>query len=538
MIEKSLRKSRPEFQPPPEEQAPEIDIEDSRTLEDAGAGPSFLVKKILIEGNTLIDDETLAPLVDVGEGLEVTLGILALMANEITAFYASEGYFLTRAYIPEQEVQNGTVVIQVVEGRLGDIEVTGNDRLDSEDLAGRMQRVREEDILREQTLERVLLELNDLLGVQVRSVLKPGELPGTSDLVLEVTETKPYQISFDGDNFGSRFTGENRFGVTAAAGSLLVFGDQFTVRGVRSDEGQNFIQPSYQFPINNYGTTLRGSFTFSEHELGENLVALRAGGSSILYTVEMSHPVHRSRTARISVTGGAEFRNFENEQLGKKTSDDKLRDVFFSVGGNFSDDLQGRTFFDVRLQFGYTESDPNRVLNSRAQGRGDVTLAIANAVRYQSLPLFNSYLVMKANGQTVSDRVLSPDQFAIGGVGSVRGFPLSEFAGDEGYNVSLEYVLPVPWALPLGFNNLTLERVFSLVGFIDHAKIFIRDRQPGEQDQSITGVGGGFRLNIPKVQSTDVAVSFALIYGIPALGSPDPSDGSFGTLYLSGLLTY
>ena len=88
VIEKTLEQSRPVFVTPPQVKAPEIIIKDSRKLKDPGAGPAFLVNKIIIEGNTLIGDETLAPLVDVEGGMEVTLGILALMANEITALYA------------------------------------------------------------------------------------------------------------------------------------------------------------------------------------------------------------------------------------------------------------------------------------------------------------------------------------------------------------------------------------------------------------------------------------------------------------------
>ena len=49
-----------------------------------------------------------------------------------------------------------------------------------------MVRVNEEKNIKEQTLERTLLELNDMIGLNVRSLLKPSELPGTSNLVLEV----------------------------------------------------------------------------------------------------------------------------------------------------------------------------------------------------------------------------------------------------------------------------------------------------------------------------------------------------------------
>ena len=184
VIEKGLRQSRPQFQPPPEEVVPDIKIEDSRELIDAGEGPVFFVREIKIAGNTLISSEELASLLDVGEGDEMTLGILTLHANEVTAIYAARGYFLARSFIPAQEIKNGVVTLLVLEGKLGGIEVTGNNKIASEQFLNRMVFLRDEEVLNESSLERVLLELNSLMGVQVKSVLRPGKLPGTTDLVL------------------------------------------------------------------------------------------------------------------------------------------------------------------------------------------------------------------------------------------------------------------------------------------------------------------------------------------------------------------
>ena len=542
VVEKSLRKSQPKLKIPAKGEIPNITIKDSRKLIDAGAGPSFFVRKIEIEGNTLFDDQTLAPLVEIKEGLEMTLGVLALYAQEVSAYYNSEGYILARAFIPEQEIKDGIVKLKIVEGRVGAISVRGTERLKNADFVKRLEDVRDDDVLKEQTLERVLLELNDLLGVQVRSVLKPGELPGTSDLVLEVTESRPYQVSFDADNFGSKFTGRNRFGLTATTGSLFKLGDQFSVRVVESDAKQHFVQPVYSIPVGNYGTTLRGSFTYSEFRLGSTIASLEAGGEAVLYDIGVSQLLMRNRTTRISASGGFEYRKFKNRRFvpvaDTTTSEDKIGDFYVGLGGNFSDSYRGNSYFNIRTQFGFTESDPNATLNSRAQGRGDGTVVTADVARFQGTNILNSYFFLKAEGQVVSDRVLSPDQISIGGFGTVRGYPLAEFSGDNGYVVSLEYVLPVPFKSPIGSGKLTLDQVLSFVAFIDHANVFVLDKQPGEKNQSISGVGGGFRVNIPKSKPNDLSASFSLLYGTSAFRGPSPSDGSSGTVYVNGIITY
>jgi hemolysin activation/secretion protein len=542
IIEKSLRNSRPEYQPPPEEVVPDIEIEDSRELIDAGAGPTFFVREIKVIGNNLISSEELAPLLDIGEGDEMTLGILTLYANEVTASYAEKGFFLARAFIPAQEIQNGMVTLQVVEGKLGDVQVIGNESNPAEQFVQRMNPLREEEVLSESALERVLLELNSLLGVQVRSVLRPGELPGTSDLVLQVTETRPYTVSMDVDNFGSRFTGPVRVGTTATVGNLFKLGDQLSVRIVESNFGQDYFQPSFLFPVSDRGTTVKASFTHSEHALGQSLESLRAGGKSQIVSLELKHPLQRSRSSQLFVKGGVEARKYTNEQLGANTSDDRLINVYLGVGGNFSDSYKGRTFFDLQGKSGFGESDNEENLNSRTNGRGNVTVFSSSLVRYQNASLLDKdipgFFIMKAAGQFAAARVLSPDQTSIGGFGSVRGFPLSEFSGDHGYTFSFEYNYSIPLKLPLYTSWPKKDISATLLGFIDHGKVFVEDAEPGEDHQAITGAGLGLKINMPAKNATSLSTSFSLIWGVPVMSGVEPADRSFGTLYLSGLIAY
>ncbi len=545
ILEKQLRESRPEFAPPPLEVVPDIKVEDSRELVDAGAGPKFFVREIKITGNTLISTEELAEFVDVGEGEEMTLGILTLYGNEVTAAYAVKGYFLARAFIPAQEIKNGVVTMQVVEGKLGMIEVAGNKNIASEQFTERMVSLRDEEVLNESALERVLLELNSLMGVQVKSVLRPGELPGTTDLVLQVQETRPYTVSLDADNFGSRFTGAIRVGASASIGNLFKLGDQFSFRAVQSNEGQDFFNPSFLFPVSNRGTTVKLSFVHSEHNLGKNLAILSSGGSSQIFSAEAKHPLYRSRKGQLFVKGGMEARNYTNKQREVKTSDDRLFDIYLGVGGNFSDPYKGRNFFDVQAKTGFSETDTGGHLNSRTKGQGDVTVFSSNITRYQNASIIHKkipgYFIMKAGGQFASARVLSPDQISIGGAGTVRGYPISESNGDHGYTFSLEYNMPWPWkTLPATNKDFpALDKIVTLLAFIDHGKVFIEDNEPGERHRSLTGAGFGFKINIPKKNEASLATSISLVYGVPAMDSTQrPSDGSFGTLYLSGLVTF
>ena len=538
VIEKSLRQSLPQ-ELPPEPKTPKITNKNKPLPRKSPASAAkFFIKKINLTGNTVISNERLMRLIDLEEGKDVNMSMLNAIADEIAAVYASEGYLLVRVFVPNQEVKDETVEMVISEGKINKVFVVGNKKLSTKKFQQRMKMVQEEPVLREQTLERVLLELNELMGVKVRAVLKPGDLPGTSDLVMDVTESRPYTFSFDSDNFGSRYTGPVRFGLSMTYANIFTLGDQFATRWSRSEYGQDAYTPFYTVPINSYGTRMKLSYTFLENELKDSLEYLAAGGSFTSVGLEFSHLLHKSQKASFSVRTGLDLKSFENEAQGTNTTKDNLMNVSLGFEGNLSDSFLGRTFYDLNFELGLREGDPSRGLISRAGGHGkNFTMGI-NVTRLQSAKILNSYFILKFQGQTNETRALSSYLMGIGGMGSVRGYPISAYQGDKGYNLSAEYTVPFPWQVKWHRNFPDLSKVLSITSFIDHGKVFIREKQSGEVDQEITTAGGGLKISIPKKEDRSPAISFAATYGTPVFDSILPSDESYGTVYLNGMINY
>jgi len=538
VIERSLRQSLPQ-ELPPIPKAPKVSNKSKPSPSKASAaGPTFFIKKIKLSGNTVIDDERLLALVDVGKGKEVTMNILNAIADEITAVYAAEGYFLARVLVPNQVVKDATVEMVISEGKINKVLVRGNKKLSTEKFQQRMKMVQDETALKEQTLERVLLELNELMGVEVTTVLKPGDLPGTSDLVLDVTESRPYTFSFDSDNFGSRYTGPVRFGLSMTYANIFTLGDQFATRWTRSEYGQDSYTPFYTIPINSYGTRMKLSYTFLENELKDKLEYLAAGGSLHSVGLEFSHLLHKSREASFKVRTGLDLKTFENEAQGINTTKDNLMNVSLGFEGNLSDSFLGRTFYDLNFELGLREGDSSRGLISRAGGQGEVFTTQLNITRLQSAKILNSYFTLRFQGQANNTRALSSYLMGVGGMGSVRGYPLSAFQGDRGYHGSAEYTVPFPWKVKWHRNFPDLSKVLSVTSFIEHGKIFVRKKRAGEVDQEITAAGGGLKISIPKKENKSPGLSFTATYGAPVFDSILPADESYGTVYLNGMINY
>ena len=77
----------------------------------------FLVQSIRIAGNTLFDTPTLHALVAEAEGQSLTLLQLQERVARLTRYYRDRGYPLSRAIIPQQTIDSGSVLIEIIEAR-------------------------------------------------------------------------------------------------------------------------------------------------------------------------------------------------------------------------------------------------------------------------------------------------------------------------------------------------------------------------------------------------------------------------------------
>ncbi|MFD2376579.1 POTRA domain-containing protein [Ottowia pentelensis] len=90
----------------------------------APAETTFRLNDVRLKGVTAMDEQELHQLAAPYLGREVNLAELQALAQAITTQYREHGYFLAQAIIPVQQVKDGVVEISVIEGRLGQVNVT------------------------------------------------------------------------------------------------------------------------------------------------------------------------------------------------------------------------------------------------------------------------------------------------------------------------------------------------------------------------------------------------------------------------------
>lgn len=520
-IDPQRRPGAPDMTPRP---PADIDVPGRPARPPKGAeGPKVFVRKFQITGNSVISTPTLESLVRSEEGQELTLEQLRATAARVTDYYAARGYILARAYLPPQDVREGVIEIAILEGKIGEIEVTGNERYDSDVILRALTRVRDGKVVEESRLETVINDLNEYPGLNVRASLKPGAERGTTDILMTAQERLPLSGMADLDNYGSRFTGFWRYGFELGYGNLTGFGDKVTVRGIKSDSnGLSFGRAGFLIPIGNYETKLAANYVYSDSGVGAEFAPLNAGGNLQSGALELIQPVLKTAGVNLQVSGGFEAVRLVNKVLGAKSGIDDLRVFRLGFNGDYRDNFLGRWFYGLNWYQGVPWFGGN-FKNDRGasvpNGPGSFSRWTLDLARLQSLVIGGSYLVLRGTGQLANVNMVPFERLAVGGYYTVRGYPLAEYSGDKGYVVTAELVVPIPG----------LREWVQMVAFVDHAGVWpiSPDKTIGEKGHYLSGVGGGFRIGVPIPQALGGTLQVRLDYGIH-VGSPKPSSEKSG----------
>lgn len=504
-------------------------------LQEAPAGAegiTFTLSAVDIRGSTIYTEEELAALYRDRTGQDVPLSWLFELANAITVKYRNDGYVLSRVVVPQQEIHEGRVRLEIVEGYVSDVIIQGADGLKSK---GQIERYAKALTRKRPTnmadIERYLLLIRDMPGHTADSLLRPSsDDKGGAEMILQVG-FDPAMLSAGIDNHGSKFMGPLQTGIRAQANSLLQGGDQSVLRYVGSGTAVpanqielRYFNASHSMLLGDEGSVLTLAAARILSHPGNRLAALDTKSQSRVLSAELAHPFIRSRLTNLSGQMRFDMIDARNQLLGTVLADDRLRvmrmggviDHIDSWGGVTQASLEGSWGLDI---FGASrESSPEL---SRARGEAAFTKINLELARVQRLSQdFNLYAGLQ--GQYTQDRLLSSEEFGVGGSTFGRGYDSSEITGDRGMAGRLE----------LQYNGVTgwdLVDDYQAFVFYDAGKVFQSDGKDGK-DASLASAGAGVRFNISDYADASLTLAKPLTKQVDTRsdnGSEKPLRGLF-----------
>jgi hemolysin activation/secretion protein len=450
---------------------------ESRPALSAVPGLRVHLTSVRFSGVTAVPLADLQALARPSLGKDVTFAELDAIAGRVTKLYRDRGFFIARAYLPQQELTDGSVEILVLEGHLGEVHVkyaTAGPSVSNAVLASFVKdAIPAQKPVTVRELERAMLLANDLPNLIAHATLVPGQSVGTSDLIMEVDQKGWFSHdTIEADNAGSRYSGTYRFGGSANLVSPAGIGDLLSGRILSSFDGFNYGRLGWTTPVTGTGLKLGVSETYTNYRLGGALSPLDDHGAANVASVFSVYPIVRARTFNLYQTVTLEARALHDESVAGELADKRIKAGTLGLNGDETDTLNGAglSTFAASVEFGHLSLSSGAADVAAdaetAQAAGNYRKVTLQASRQQRL-VDNVVLYGSLNAQFASKNLDSSESLSFGGPGGVRAYPVGEAPADAGVVATLELRYNIPAQTPLGAVQALL--------FVDHGSVKLHE---------------------------------------------------------------
>ena len=399
-------------------------------------------------------------------GKTIFFSELQLLVETVTANLKNKGWFLAKAYLPKQDVTSGVIEIAVSQGKSDGTLSIKRDK-SARINTTTVQRIGELAIrnghsLNEKKLERSVLLMSDLPGVNARASLAPGKVPNSSGVEISVTEGPLFSGTAWTDNQGNIYTGALRGNLMLSLNDPLRYGDQMTLL-LTEASGLTQGRIGYSFPVARDGLRANLAYSAMRYELGGELAGLQLKGQSHNIDAGLSYSMIRSRNSNLSTSFSYGFKSLLDTQAASDLRDKQLSSATIGMNGGYNDQFFGGG--STNLNLGMTAGS---IQESVASTEGRYRRLNFGVSRLQRLaPRLSLNLSLSA--QSASDNLDSSEKFTLGGPNALRAYPVGEGAGDEGQLITADLRYNLPVSAKLG--------IFQVSGFIDAGNITLQKNE-------------------------------------------------------------
>ncbi len=402
--------------------------------------PLLHAPAITVQGNGLLDDETIASVTAPYRSLDLGRHRITLLMRQLNAQLVMRGLVTSRARIARMDARDNALAIDLVPGRIEDYASAG------QPVEPEMRRAfpgEPQDLLVLQDVEQGVQQIQRLRRYQAELRILPGQTPDVSLIDVRLTEDKPWWFQFAADNLGSKSTGRERARATLALENTLGFLEGIGLTYLRSRDSEAAVATlAIPFGYN----TLSASYAASRYT--QDLPAdLQEKGGSHTGTVAWNRVLHLSAAGRdaaeLSLTYSDSWRKIDAYTLTPEQLT-VLKASFVSIRqgngwrawGEF-DVSRGLPWFGANSDSGQLPSAWPHAQFTKYEAHGGLIFQPASGI---------GQYIGQIDAQISRVGLYSTEQFRLGGMSTVRGYDEGLFSGDKGFLLRNEWQA-APWAI-------------------------------------------------------------------------------------------
>lgn len=480
--------------------------------------PSFELKGIKFSGNTIFSDKELNKYIQNLVGKTIYISDVFNAVNDINKLYYTSGYFTSFAYVPPQKITDNIIEVNIVESKIGTIEVEGNKYSKVSYLKNNIlatNGLKEGQIFNAYNIRRSLNNINEKDYMKGQISVEEGAKQNLTDIKLRVAERYPLSFNVAWDNGGNSLVGRQRNIMLLSQNNLFGLGHSI-YGGTILANGTTGVMAGYKMPIGKYGTELQFDYSFANVNLKEDQTANRINGRAKTFSLRAVQPIFSNNKYEIKTDLGMDLTTVTSSQDSTNTTISDYKLAVARHGINFKEyDNKGvfvsryETSFGVPI-LGATQDDYGYFDHSDTAPKSNFLKFKLDLTRLQKLPK-ECYGIFRVTSQYSPNNLYPTEQILLGGVGSIRGFEPGNCTADLGVNGTFELRSPVP-----GLKKILPKK---LEGFDKNVKLgyfydwgAFSQQHTGVQINGVSNflqsVGTGIHVNVTKnlVASVEIAM--------------------------------
>jgi len=461
----------------------------------------FDILEYMVEGNSVLSAVEIERAIYPHLGPDKDLADIEKARSDLEKAYHDAGYLTVAVDIPEQQVKEGVVILKVVEGKVERLKVSGNRYHQRSDIRAGVPSLAPDTV---PNFTEVQAELGRLASAdrQVAPLLRPGRQPGTVEVELAVEDSLPLHGSIELNSKQSPDTTEGRLEAGIRYQNLWQrqhsLGLSWSVSPQRTDE-VNIVSAFYGLPVGQQGDSLSVYAVHSSSNIA-TVAASGVVGKGNTFGLRYVTPLRGFGAYTHQFLAGFDYKDLqENTTLvGTDTTSKPLR--YMPLAVQYSAGYQGESSsleLNLGLTLGLRGLMERQVLCDGVEWRdqfdcrrrgaaANFTVARGDVAYRHRFGLWG--LLVRLEGQTSSQPLVSPEQFTAGGFDSVRGYLESEALGDKGARLRLEVTAP---PVSAGSDQWLLTPHV----FYDGAHLVIKEPLPEQEDSfTLASLGLGLRV--------------------------------------------
>lgn len=484
----------------------------------AAAPATFDLFELRVKGNTLIDKKQLERSIYPFLGPKKSIDNVEKARAALEALYRAQGYQTVAVDIPEQDVKNGVVYLQVVEGKISRLRIKDSRYFDQGRIKAMVPELAEGSVPNFPKMQQQLAALSGQSSDrQVVPVLRAGETPGTLEVDLKVKDELPLhgKVELNGRNVAN--TSRLRLISSLRYDNLWQRMHSASLMYQVSPENNKEVDVwagTYAMPLLDTDAKL-AFYAVSSSSTSQiaNAGALSVIGIGNIYGARVIKPLKALNNYFHSFTGGVDYKDFQ-EDLNLIGADSIKTPISYlpflaQYSGSYRN-KEAMTVFDIGLHFSVRGlgNDQQQFEDKRFLAKANYAFISGDLKHRHNLP-FDMELATRFSGQYSDTPLISNEQFSLGGAQSVRGYFETQALADDAVFGSLE--LYSPHLAPADWEQVN---ELKLLAFIDAGKGWIKNPLPGNAAGNfLSGGGFGVHFRLWKLMSGvfDIGIPFSAL---------------------------